>query len=96
MDGSSKTRKSPLRDAASKIAQQRMSVLELARELGNVAEARRQRGMVRSASSQPSMIGMNGSSFGRRTSAIRRSLEGTKNVIIFATVSREMLNAFTA
>ncbi len=37
------------RDAASKVAQQRMSVLELARELGNVAEACRQRGMDRTS-----------------------------------------------
>ncbi|RWR04677.1 helix-turn-helix domain-containing protein [Paenirhodobacter populi] len=48
MDGSSKIRKSPC-DAASKVAQQRMSVLELARELGNVAEACRQRGMDRTS-----------------------------------------------
>ncbi|MFC3061836.1 IS481 family transposase, partial [Paenirhodobacter populi] len=37
------------RDAASKVAQQRMSVLELARELGNVAEACRQRGLDRTS-----------------------------------------------
>lgn len=43
MDGSSKTRKSPPRDAVSKVALQRMSVLELARALGNVADACRQR-----------------------------------------------------
>lgn len=49
MDGSSKTRKSPPRDAASKVARQRMSVLDLARELGNVAEACRQRGMDRTS-----------------------------------------------
>lgn len=49
MDGSSKTRKSAPRDAVSKVALQRMSVLELARELGNVAEACRQRGMDRTS-----------------------------------------------
>jgi hypothetical protein len=32
------------RDAGTKLAQSRLSVLELARELGNVAEACRQRG----------------------------------------------------
>lgn len=49
MDGSSKAKKSLPRDATSKVAQQRMSVLELARELGNVAEACRQRGMDRTS-----------------------------------------------
>jgi transposase InsO family protein len=49
MDGSPKTRKSPPRDAASKVAGHRMSVLDLARELGNVAEACRQRGMDRTS-----------------------------------------------
>lgn len=49
MDGTSKIRKSPPRDAVSRVAQQRMSVLELARELGNVAEACRQRGMDRTS-----------------------------------------------
>lgn len=33
------------RDAASKLAEHRLSVLELARELGNIAEACRQRGL---------------------------------------------------
>jgi hypothetical protein len=54
------------------------------------------RGMERSASSQLSMIGTKGSSFGRLTSAVRRQPGGTENVIIFATVSREMLKAFAA
>ena len=45
---STATKASP-RDAASKVAQQRLSVLELARELGNVAEACRQRGMDRTS-----------------------------------------------
>lgn len=49
MDGSPKTRKSSPRDASSKVASQRMSVLDLARELGNVAEACRQRGMDRTS-----------------------------------------------
>jgi transposase InsO family protein len=37
------------RDAGTKLAQQRLSVLELAKELGNVAEACRQRGLDRSS-----------------------------------------------
>ena len=37
------------RDAATKVAQHRLSVLELARELGNVAEACRQRGLDRTS-----------------------------------------------
>jgi len=41
--------KSGPRDAATKVAQHRLSVLELARELGNVAEACRQRGLDRTA-----------------------------------------------
>ncbi len=48
--GQSSTSKRALpRDAASKVAQQRLSVLELARELGNVAEACRQRGLDRTS-----------------------------------------------
>lgn len=48
--GQSSTAKKRLpRDAVSKVAQQRLSVLELARELGNVAEACRQRGMDRTS-----------------------------------------------
>ncbi|RBI82080.1 IS481 family transposase, partial [Rhodosalinus halophilus] len=49
MGRSSTARKGAARDAASKVAQQRLSVLELARELGNVAEACRQRGMDRTS-----------------------------------------------
>ncbi len=49
MGQSSTARKAAPRDAASKVAQQRLSVLELARELGNVAEACRQRGMDRTS-----------------------------------------------
>ena len=49
MGQSSAAMKSPPRDAASKVARQRLSVLELARELGNVAEACRQRGMDRTS-----------------------------------------------
>lgn len=45
----SAARKAAPRDAASKVARQRLSVLELARELGNVAEACRQRGMDRTS-----------------------------------------------
>lgn len=45
MGRSSTTRRAAPQDAASKVAQQRLSVLELARELGNVAEACRQRCM---------------------------------------------------
>lgn len=37
------------RDTASKLAEHRLSVLELAREFGNVAEACRQRGMDRTS-----------------------------------------------
>jgi hypothetical protein len=37
------------RDAATKLARQRMSVLELAAELGNAAEACRRRGMDRTS-----------------------------------------------
>ena len=48
--GQSSTAKKRLpRDAVSKVAQQRLSVLELARELGSVAEACRQRGMDRTS-----------------------------------------------
>lgn len=46
---SSTAKKAASRDAASKLAQQRLSVLELARELGNVAEACRQRDMDRTS-----------------------------------------------
>ncbi|GMG85184.1 hypothetical protein LNKW23_44000 [Paralimibaculum aggregatum] len=49
MGGSSTAKKAGPRDAASKVAQQRLSVLELAREFGNVAEACRQRGMDRTS-----------------------------------------------
>ena len=49
MGQSSTSRKAAPRDAGSKVAQQRLSVLELARELGNVAEACRQRGMDRTS-----------------------------------------------
>lgn len=49
--GSTATR--PLwRDAETKLAQSRLSVLELARELGSVAEACRQRGMDRTSFSE--------------------------------------------
>ena len=44
MGRSAAAKKSP-RDSASKVAQQRLSVLELAKELGNVADTCRQRGM---------------------------------------------------
>ena len=37
------------RDARSKLAEHRLSVLELARELGNVAEACRRRGLDRTS-----------------------------------------------
>jgi len=48
--GRSSTAKRPEpRDAASKLAQQRLSVIELAKELGNVAEACRQRGLDRTS-----------------------------------------------
>jgi len=49
MDGTAKATKPKARDAKTKIAQTRMSVLELAKELGNVAEACRQRGMDRTS-----------------------------------------------
>ena len=49
MRQSTTARKAAPRDAASKVARQRMSVLELASELGNVAEACRQRGMDRTS-----------------------------------------------
>lgn len=49
MGQSSTAKKAPPRDAAGKVTQQRLSVLELARELGNVAEACRQRGMDRTS-----------------------------------------------
>ena len=49
MGRTSTARKSRPRDAATKVAEHRLSVLELARELGNVAEACRRRGMDRSS-----------------------------------------------
>ena len=49
MGRTSTVRKSRPRDAATKVAEQRLSVLELARELGNVAEACRRRGMDRTS-----------------------------------------------
>jgi len=49
MGQSSTAKKREPRDAASKVAQHRLSVLELARELGNVAEACRRRGMDRTS-----------------------------------------------
>jgi transposase InsO family protein len=49
MGRSSTAKQASPRDAASKLAQQRLSVLELARELGNVAEACRQRDMDRTS-----------------------------------------------
>jgi hypothetical protein len=49
MGQSSGARKAAPRDAASKVARHRLSVLELAREPGNVAEACRQRGMDRTS-----------------------------------------------
>ena len=49
MGRSSTAKKASPRDAAAKLAQQRLSVLELARELRNVAEACRQRDMDRSS-----------------------------------------------
>ncbi|MBZ0217263.1 MAG: helix-turn-helix domain containing protein, partial [Fimbriimonadaceae bacterium] len=45
----STAKKTEPRDAVSKLAQQRLSVIELARELGNVAEACRQRGLDRTS-----------------------------------------------
>ena len=49
MGRTSTVRKSRSRDAATKVAEHRLSVLELARELGNVAEACRRRGMDRTS-----------------------------------------------
>ncbi len=49
MGRTSTARKSRPRNAAPKIAEQRLSVFELARELGNVAEACRRRGMDRTS-----------------------------------------------
>ncbi|PTM99057.1 helix-turn-helix protein, partial [Rhodovulum imhoffii] len=49
MGRSSTAKKATPRDTATKLAQQRLSVLELARELGNVAEACRQRDMDRTS-----------------------------------------------
>ncbi|BAQ70455.1 integrase, catalytic region [Rhodovulum sulfidophilum] len=49
IDSTPKATKPKARDAKTKIAQNRMSVLELAKELGNVAEACRQRGMDRTS-----------------------------------------------
>lgn len=43
----SSVKKAAPRDAVSKVAQQRLSLLELARQLGNVAEACRRRKIVR-------------------------------------------------
>ena len=47
--GQSSTRKAGPRDAATKVAHHRLSVLDLAKELGNVAEACRQRGLDRTS-----------------------------------------------
>ena len=49
MGRSSTATKPQKRDADTKLAQQRLSVLELAKELGNVAEACRQRGLDRTS-----------------------------------------------
>jgi transcriptional regulator of acetoin/glycerol metabolism len=49
MGRTSTSRKSRPRNAATKVAEHRLSVLELARELGNVAEACRRRGMDRTS-----------------------------------------------
>jgi len=57
MGRTSTARKSRPRDAATKIAEQRLSVLELARELGNVAEACPRRGMVYSVKRCDSLEG---------------------------------------
>lgn len=46
MSSSSKSASRGKRDASSKLAEHRLSVLELAKELGNVAEACRRRGMI--------------------------------------------------
>jgi transposase-like protein len=49
MGRSSTTKKPEPRDAAIKLAQSRLSVIELARELGNVTEACRRRGLDRTS-----------------------------------------------
>ncbi len=49
MGRSSTAAKPQKRDADAKLAQSRLSVLELAKELGNVAEACRQRGLDRTS-----------------------------------------------
>ncbi len=49
MGQSTKARAPQKRDAGTKLAQHRLSVLELAKELGNVAEACRQRGLDRTS-----------------------------------------------
>jgi hypothetical protein len=49
MGRSSTAKKSEPRDAASKLAQQRPSVLELAKVFGNIAETCRQRGLDRTS-----------------------------------------------
>ena len=49
MAQSGKSRGTGKRDAATKLAEHRLSVLELARELGNVAEACRRRGLDRTS-----------------------------------------------
>lgn len=49
MDQSTKAPKTRKRDPETKLAQHRLSVLELAKELGNVAEACRQRGLDRTS-----------------------------------------------
>lgn len=49
MGRSTTARRSVLRDAATKVAQSRLSVLKLARERGNVAEACRRRGLDRTS-----------------------------------------------
>ncbi len=49
MSVSAKPSKPARRDAASKLAEQRLSVLELVTELGNAAEACRRRGMDRTS-----------------------------------------------
>ena len=49
MGQSSTVKKGLPHDAVTKVAQQRMSVMELAKELGNVAEAYRQRRMDRTS-----------------------------------------------
>lgn len=47
MGRSSTAKTSEPRDAASKLAQSRLGVIELAKALGNVGEARRRRGLDR-------------------------------------------------